>query len=108
MAGDPFGRDKIALVFLCDMRITDWGWGFKPSKAAKRGWFFAGSGKPVGARKQDGGGRDKYWIMSSSSVFVVHGNMRISISEIIRRCLIWTKAWNAILTSTITRGRIKV
>jgi hypothetical protein len=26
------------------MRITDWGWGFKPLKAAKRGWFFAGSG----------------------------------------------------------------
>jgi hypothetical protein len=49
----PFGRDNSALMFLCDLRITDWGRGFKPSKAAKRGCFFAGSGK--GERNHKGG-----------------------------------------------------
>jgi hypothetical protein len=41
----PFGRDKTELVFLCHMRITDWGRGFKTAKAAKKGWFSAGSGR---------------------------------------------------------------
>jgi hypothetical protein len=33
----PFGRDNIALMFLYNKRITDWGRGFKPLKAAKMG-----------------------------------------------------------------------
>jgi hypothetical protein len=45
MGGAPFGRDKTELMFLDDMRITDCGRGFKPLKAAKKGWFFAGSGR---------------------------------------------------------------
>jgi hypothetical protein len=38
-------------MFLYNDRITDWGRGFKPLKAAKMGLFFAGSGRGGGKQK---------------------------------------------------------